>query len=189
MLLTSMRLSTSTTAAMPAISRSSLIASVLTIGFFSREKCQCPAGAARVFDKRIFQVQFHDFDPRRRQRLNRRPLPRTKADEDQLPSRPDLPVADQSFARPKRRRLSAKFDDDFSHLALEVLDRTVDPQHAIDQDADTIGHAFHIAENVRAKENRATTTLDDLDHRLEKIAADVGVEAERRIVENEQLRV
>ena len=65
----------------------------------------------------------------------------------------------------------------------------IDPQNAVNQDADPIGHALHVAQNVRAEQDRPAAALDDLDERFEEIAADDRVEAQRRIVEDQQFRV
>ena len=70
-----------------------------------------------------------------------------------------------------------------------MLGRAIDPQHAIDDDADAVGHPLDVAENVRAEQNRAAAALDDLDQRFEEIAAHDGIEPERRIVEDQQLRI
>ena len=70
-----------------------------------------------------------------------------------------------------------------------MIGGAIDPQHAVDQDADPVGHALHVAEDVRAEEDRPAAALDDLDQRFEEIAADDRVEPERRIVEDQQLRV
>ena len=70
-----------------------------------------------------------------------------------------------------------------------MLGRAIDAQHAVDHDADPVRHPLHVAQDVRAEQDGAAAALNDLDHRLEEVAADQGVEAERRVVEDEQFRV
>src|SRR5688572_17510565 len=91
-LLTTARLTARATTAMPATSRSSLIASAVIISQFSCEERQRPPGAARVLDKGVFQVQFHHLDSHGRLALDGCPLPGAKVHEDQFPARPHLPV-------------------------------------------------------------------------------------------------
>src|SRR5262245_51515579 len=133
-LLTRARYSATATAAMPQVSRSSLIASALIIGLVSGGKWQRPSGAARVLDERIFQVQLRNLQPRGRQRFQGRPLPGTKTDEHQLQPGADLPGADQALQGRHRRRLPAKLQVDFAHRVFEVLDRTIHAQDALDHD-------------------------------------------------------
>ena len=70
-----------------------------------------------------------------------------------------------------------------------MVGRAIDPQHAVDQDADAVGHPLHVAQDVRAEEDRPPAALDDLDQRFEEIAADDRVQPQRRIVENQQFGI
>ena len=58
-----------------------------------------------------------------------------------------------------------------------------------DHDADAVGDALDVAQDVRAEQDRAALPLDDLDQRFEEVAADDRVEAERRVVEDQQLGI
>ena len=103
--------------------------------------------------------------------------------------RPTLPAVDQARTGGKGRRLAVEFQHHLAERFLEMIGRAIDPQHAVDQDADPVGHAFDVAEDVRTEQDRAAAALDDLDQRFEEIAAHDGVEPERRIVEDQQLRI
>ena len=109
--------------------------------------------------------------------------------DDQLPLAADLPAADQSRAGGKFRRLAIEFQHDLADRFLEVIGRAIDPQHAVDQDPDAVGHPLHVAQDVRAEEDRASAALDDLDQRFEKIAADDRVQPQRRVVEDQQFGI
>ena len=82
-----------------------------------------------------------------------------------------------------------EFQDHLADRFLEVIGRAIDPQHAVDENPDAVGHAFHVAQDVRAEEDRASAALDDLDQRFEKIAADDRVQPQRRVVEDQQFRI
>src|SRR5579875_4216527 len=173
----------SAAAATMKISRSSFHAnaligsSSLNIGLKLCENRQRPPGAARVLDEGVFEIQFDDFDATRRQRFDRSALPGAVADKHHLAPRADAPIAEQSRTWRHFRRLVAELGHHLAHRRFELLHRTIDTQHAVYHDADAIGHALYVAQNVRAEQDRAAAPLDDLDHRFQKITADVGIEA------------
>ena len=70
-----------------------------------------------------------------------------------------------------------------------MIGRTIDSQHSVHKHADAVGHALDVAQHVRAEQNRPAAALDDLDHRLQEIAPDIGVQAESRVVEDEEFRI
>src|SRR5205814_1396466 len=145
--------STTAATARPRTSRSSLITRDLIIRVVSFKKGQSPPRAPGVFDEGVLEVQLHNLDVARLQRFEGRPLPRAEADEHQLAPRADLPVADHAVAGRHFWRLPAELDDHLPHGTLEVLHRAIDAEHAVHQDADAVGHALDITENVRAEQD------------------------------------
>ena len=85
--------------------------------------------------------------------------------------------------------LALELQHHFADRLFEMIGGTIDPQHAVHQDPDPIGHSLDVAQDVRAEKDRPTATLDDLDERLQKITPHDRVEAQGRIVEDQQLRV
>ena len=67
--------------------------------------------------------------------------------------------------------------------------RAVDAQHAVDQDADPIGDPFDVGQDMGAEQDRPPLALNEMDHRHQEIAAGDGVEAERGVIEDEQVGI
>ena len=62
-------------------------------------------------------------------------------------------------------------------------------KHAVDQDADPIGDPLDVGQDVRAEEDRPPLRANQMDHRHQEIAAGDRIEAQRRVVENEQIGI
>jgi hypothetical protein len=72
---------------------------------------------------------------------------------------------------------------------LHVVQRTEHAQRAAVQDGHVIGHAFHVAEEMRAEQHRVAGFLDQLDHNVEELAPHRGVEPHGGIVEHDNSRI
>src|SRR5262245_22875907 len=151
----------------------------------NRKERQTAAGAAGVFDEGVFQVQLQHIDSRRFQRLDELLVPLIEADDDYFQPVADAPRADQPVAGRKGPWLRREFEDDLAQRQLEIVGRAIDAQDAAIEDADAVRYPLDIGQNVRADQDRAAFALDDLDQRFQKIAADDGVQAKRRIVEDQ----
>src|SRR5262249_11244267 len=133
-------------AAIPSVSRSSFFTSALSI--IASKNGQGPPRPAGVFDKRIFKVHLHALDARRTKRFRHRTPTRAEADECQLPSGPQPPLVNEAIQPRQLGRLTAELDQDLANFSLEMLYRTIHAEHALDHDADPVGHAFHIPQDV-----------------------------------------
>ena len=100
-----------------------------------------------------------------------------------------FPRLDEPRTAGKRRRPARELEHHLAHALLEVFGGTVDAQHAVNQDADPIGDALNISEDVRAEQDRPPLALNEMDHRHQEIAAGDGIQAQRGIVQDEQVGI
>ena len=161
----------------------------LTFRRFLAKNGQRPPGPAGVVDEGIFEIQSHDVPGKRRERFDHLALVRPEIDDDELETVADFPGLHEPRTAGKCRRPARELEHQLAHAFLEVLGRTVDAQHAVDQDADPIGDALDVGQDMRAEEDRPPLALNEMDHRHQEIAAGDRIQAQRGIVENEQVGI
>ena len=127
--------------------------------------------------------------PRGCSESNNRRCSLVETDHHQLQLAADLPAVDQPGTGRKLGRLAVELQNHLADRVLEMIGGTIDPQHAVHQNPDPVGHPLHVAEDVRAEQDRPAATLNDLDQRFQEIAANDRIQAQRRIVEDQHFRV
>jgi hypothetical protein len=70
-----------------------------------------------------------------------------------------------------------------------MLRRTIDAEDAVDHDPDPVGDSLDVGQNVRAEKNRPSFALNHVDQRHEKLTARYRIEADHRIVQDQQVGV
>ena len=98
-------------------------------------------------------------------------------------------IADDPLGERKFEGSTVKFQHQLADRLLEVIGGTIDPEHPVDQNADSVRNPFHVSTELPAEQNRPPLSLNDLNHRLQKIPADHGIQLEGRVVENQKFRI